>query len=75
MNYEAQWYAKEDFENENNKDLLCAMGLVQWANCMHGNTPPKDFGEGLVIAGQKLGISPTGDEFSKYADENILNKE
>lgn len=76
MNFNSvHWHTKEDFENENNKDVICAMGLTQWANCMVGNTPPEDFGAGLAVAGEKLGIIPIGDEFSKYADENILNKE
>jgi len=59
------WYTKEQIEVETDKAVITAMALVNWGNCHAGNTPPEDFGEGMVIVGQKLGISPTVMEYSK----------
>lgn len=69
MMTECIWYTKEDFEKEDDRRKIIAMGLVMWGNCMAGNNPPSDFGDAMVIAGQKAGIVPIPDNFSKAAKE------
>jgi hypothetical protein len=51
------------------KRTACAQGLAGWAGCMSGNKPPDNWGKGMVEIGQLLGIVPTADNLSKYADE------
>lgn len=46
-----------------------ATGLCGWANCMMGNKPPENFGNGMVALGQFLAISPTADGFKEAADK------
>jgi hypothetical protein len=44
---------------------------MAWANCMAGNKPVELFGETIVQIGERLGITPTAENLSKYADEHM----
>ena len=63
------WTTPQEAKAENNKGALIAMALMMWANCMAQNTPPADFGETMVIIGEKLGVRPFPDEIKRLADE------
>ena len=80
ISHEDAWPASvldESFEYtvEHAQALACADGLVAWANCMMGRTPPKNFGMAMVKIGKVLGIVPSPDNLSRYCDEKILKKE
>lgn len=66
---EVVWTTPQEAKSENNKGTLIAMALMMWANCMAKNTPPADFGDTMVIIGEKLGVSPVPDEIKRLADE------
>lgn len=57
------------------KAQAVADGLCGWANCMSGNTPPPEFGEGMTQIGSFLGIVPLAENLHKLADEIIKGKE
>ena len=58
-------------DNRRPELLPCADGLMAWANCMAGNKPVELFGETIVQIGERLGITPTAENLSKYADEHM----
>lgn len=64
-----KYHTKEEFEKEENLAIVCAMALTNWGHTHMGITPPPDFGEAMVVAGNKLGIVPMPDNFRKYAEE------
>lgn len=51
--------------------VLCAHALTGWANCESGlgSTIPKHFGKVMQKIGERLKISPTPDNCSKWADD------
>lgn len=63
-------FTTEDVSGKS-KSELCADGLCAWGNCCAGSKPPESFGRVLVKIGQKLDISPTGDELMKWAKKNV----
>lgn len=70
-------FTNKDFQygkSENDKNKACADGLDGWAICMKGNPPPETFGIGMAKIGTLLGIKPSADELSIYANK-ILNRE
>lgn len=54
-------------------ESLVADGLTGWGCCMTGATPPKLFGEGMVLIFQKTGAS-TPKQLSNLADKIINRK-
>lgn len=67
------WATKEDFQNEDNPAAICAMALMNWGNCMSGlDKLPADFGEGMQIAGEKLGIIPTPENVQKKSNDFLV---
>lgn len=54
-------------ENWCNESLV-ADGLVGWANCMAGSTPPENFGVGMALIEHQLGTA-TPDGLEKLADK------
>lgn len=50
---------------------VCADALHAWGMCMSGlyGKPPVEFGMGMVLASQFIGIGPTPEEFSASADK------
>ena len=55
-------------KTEKDKHLACADGLMGWGNC-HIQTPPEDFGTGMVKISQLLGISASPEALMEYADQ------
>ena len=55
------------------KESLVADGLVGWANCSLGAIPPKNFGKGMVLINQKVGVA-TPKELSQLADKILSQK-
>lgn len=54
--------------------MLCANGLSAWGCCAL-ETPPKSFGMFMVVVGERLGISPLGDNLMVYSDNFLSNRE
>ena len=50
---------------------LCADGLMAWGNCCAGLGVHPNFGEVMVMIGERLGISATGENLAKWADEYL----
>lgn len=50
-----------------NTELLCAIGLIGWANAYVERVPDM-FGVGMQKIGAKLGIIATAENLSRYAD-------
>ncbi len=48
---------------------LCAHAFSGWGCCAAGATPPTNFGLGMVVIGEKLGITATETNLEKYAIE------
>jgi hypothetical protein len=53
---------------------LCADGLIAWGNCHAGFGIHPNFGEVMVMIGQRLGISPTGENLMEWSG-NWLKKQ
>lgn len=51
------------------KESVLASCLGDWANCMAGNTPPENFGIGMLKASQFLGVSCTPESFMELANQ------
>ena len=65
-----------DLLDEKKDNEIAAIGLCAWAICCMGGggKPHKNFGHVMVKIGKRLGIAPTGDNLSKWADEYIAKK-
>lgn len=61
-------FTEENFQYPENYNLslICADGLIGWANCMSGQKPPEYFGIGMVKISNLLGIEATPEELEKY---------
>lgn len=46
---------------------LCADGLIAWGNCHAGFGVHPNFGEVMVKIGERLSISPTGENLMKWS--------
>ena len=69
-----QWpeiFQTENLEGRSNPEL-CADALVAWGNCHMGYEIPESFGRVLAKVGERLGISPIGEELIKWAKENVV---
>jgi hypothetical protein len=53
------------------KKWVCANAINDWANLMLGSRPPANFGPGMAIAADFLGVAGVPESFSEYAD-NLL---
>jgi hypothetical protein len=64
-------YWPEIFETKNLDGkpdaLICAYGLTAWANCSAGLGVHPNFGEVMVKIGERLGISPTGENLMEWS--------
>lgn len=79
MNTENEFFPKIFITGVMPKDYCerkaCADGLCGWAMCMIGNTPPENFGKGMIKIGNLLGIVATGDNLMEYSKNNFKTKE
>lgn len=64
---EYHFHSLEEYQNETDIRAVCAMALSDWGYCYAGEKPPAHFGEAMVIAGQKMGISATPDNVTEYS--------
>ena len=61
------FHTPEEYEQEQDKRLICAWALSEWGHCHTGAKPPEYFGMSMVIVGERLGIIATGDNLMAYA--------
>lgn len=71
MKHDFLFHSLEDVKTEKDTRKLIAMALNNWACCMAGGTPPKDFGESMQLIGEKVGINPTPANVDAKAKEII----
>ena len=66
-------FTNKDYQFDNSlskdeqKQLACAYGLMGWALCMSGHTPPDNFGHGMVKIAKILDINPDPDNLMDYS--------